>query len=633
VSPLWGVKVIFTVKGWALIAVTAGALINAYVVDKNTKKELSEVEKQLISTQNFLSELTQNDVFLQEELVASNTELNRRMLQLATLLEIAKELMVTRSPKGILERISVTVNRLIPSEGVVIRILSKDESYLNIESYVGLPEEYVERGKSIPLDSSPFAKVIKENKPLAGVGDYGADAFCSEATGAEGVTFHLSVPIVVHGKAAGVLSVYTPNLYDRTSDDIQLLTILAAFASSALESAKLYEELGLAYHELSSLKDYNESILESITLGLAVVNRDLTINTWNPGMEDITGIRRPDAVGRSCFQVPAFHEDAGFRDLLRETLEEGVTCELNNLRYVTPDGRERIVSCRACPLMSLGEASRCEESFSFASGLRQPLGAVIIVQDVTATVTLEEQLRWAERMRVVGEFSAGIAHEINNPIGIISACAEHLARKLEREKEVPDDYLKSLKVIEEEATRCSSIIKNLTVFARRQEFNLKAIDVGYVIQGVLELVRPQAKQSGVTIKFDDMRGEESGLLVLADEAQIRQVFLNLALNAIQSMADGGLLRVDIVPEPQNGTHENVKICFTDTGCGIAEEDLKKVFTPFFTTRSSGIGLGLAVSHGIIQSHSGTLTVHSKEGQGSSFAVSLPWYYATTHVTP
>ncbi len=618
----------FEVKGWVLIAITAGALIYTYVLTRNSKKKLSEARKQLLSMQNFVSELARNDVVLQRELVASNTELNRRMLQFATVLEISKELMVTRSPKEILDLIPVTVSRLLPCQGVAIRILNKDESRLDLGSYIGLSKEYVEKAESIALDSSPFVQVIKENKPLAGVGDYDRGASSTEGAESEGVTFHLSVPIVVQGKVTGVLSVYTPNLYDRTSDDIQLLTILAAFASAALESAKLYEELGLAYQELSGLKDYNESILESVTLGLAVINRDLTIWTWNPGMENITGILKEEAVGRSYFQTLPFHEDARFQDLLRRTLEEGVTSELSELRCVAFDGQERVISCKACPLISLGRTKEDEEGSSGALSQGKPQGAIIVVQDITTTVNMEEQLRWAERMKVVGEFSAGIAHEINNPIGIISACAEHLGRKLEREKETPNEYLRSLKIIEEEAARCSAIIKNLTVFSRRQEFNLKPTDIGYVVQGVLEAERPQAEQTGVRVEFNDVSGHEDRLFVLADEAQIRQVFLNLTINAMQAMPDGGLLKVDISSEPQNGTPEEVKVCFTDTGCGIQEEDLKKVFMPFFTTRSSGIGLGLAVSHGIIQSHGGSLTVHSKEGQGSSFTVSFPCYRYT-----
>lgn len=620
-----------TLKDGALIAVTAGALIYTYAVNRSAKKKLSETRKQLLSMQDFADLLTQNDIALQKELVESNAELNRRMLQLATLLEIAKELMVTRSPRVILNRIPIIAGRLMPSKAAAIRILSKDGSSLNLRSHLGLPTEYVKKNKSVPLDTSLFAQVIRESKSVAGLGDFEASGSCWETANSEEVIFHLFVPIVVQGEVTGVLSVYTSKLYDRTSDDIQLLTILAAFASAALENARLYEELDLAYDELSSLKDYNENILESVTIGLAVVNRDLTITTWNTGMEDITGIPREAAIGHNYFQVLPFHREAGFGDLLREVLKDGVTRELRKLRYTTPDERERVVFSRACPLMSLGEKSEGEESNpAGASGLRQPLGAVVVMEDVTVTVSLEEQLRWAERMKVVGEFSAGIAHEINNPIGIISACAEHLARKLEKESELSHDYLKPLKAIEEEAARCSSIIKNLTVFSRRKEFNLKSTDIGYVVLAALEAVKPQAEQSGVIIEFSDRREGRDGFCVLADEAQLRQVFLNLALNAIQAMPEGGLLQVRITPGMTSATHETIEIDFRDTGCGIAKEDLEKVFTPFFTTRSSGIGLGLAVSHGIIQGHGGALTVHSKEGQGSSFVVSLP---ALRHATP
>ena len=119
-------------------------------------------------------------------------------------------------------------------------------------------------------------------------------------------------------------------------------------------------------------------------------------------------------------------------------------------------------------------------------------------------------------------------------------------------------------------------------------------------------MRPKAEQSGVTIEFNDEGDREGGLWVAADEAQIRQVFLNLALNAIQAMPDGGLLKVDVFSESKSRTHEDVKIRFADTGYGIAGDDLDKVFTPFFTTK------GLGLSHGIVQSHGGTLTMHNKE---------------------
>ncbi|MEW6228289.1 MAG: ATP-binding protein, partial [Bacillota bacterium] len=388
---------------------------------------------------------------------------------------------------------------------------------------------------------------------------------------------------------------------------------LAAYASAALENAELYADLGRANRELSALKEYNENILESITIGLAAVGKDLVITTWNRGMEAITGIARENAVGRRYLEVFPAQGEAGFGDVLHRVLEEGEILELDDIRQKAPDGREYVVSCRACPLVS-GESSGAQQG--------AVLGAIIVTEDVTVRVSLGERLRRAERLKVVGEFAAGVAHEINNPIGIISACAEHLADKIAKAVEPPDEYLKPLKAIEEEAARCSSIIRNLTVFSRHQELHLKATDVCRLVRDTLYLVESQAEESGVAIEVDEGRAQDVPA-VQADEAQLKQVFLNLAVNAVQAMPEGGILRVRVDHERRARGAGHVVVRFADTGCGIPRENMDKIFTPFFTTRSSGVGLGLAVSHGIVEAHGGTISVESKEGEGSTFTVRLP----------
>ena len=619
----------FTATGWLLIAIMTGALIYLYIAGRDNKKKLAETKAKLVSMKSFLDELTKNDIELQRELIASNTELNRRIFQLSTLLEAAKELLVVRDPKDLLDRIPLVIKSLIPSQGVGIRTLNEDKTCLVLVSYVGLPREYVENNKCVPIDSSPFSQIIKEDRSLSGLSDCEMPGFSRESAGFDKLTFILSMPIIVKAKITGVLDVYTPNLYDRTSEDIQLLTILAAYASTALENAKLYEELGSAYYELSMLKEYNESILESVTLGLAAINICFTVTTWNPGMESITGIPREAAIGHKCFELLKFHEEPDISDLLIKVFEDGRTYDFNKLKYTTPNGRDRIVSLRACPLILPDKGSRDKEDFPYVPSPGKHSGAIIVMQDITSTIRLEEQLRWAEKMKAVGEFSAGIAHEINNPIGIISACAEHLGKKLEKRR-LPDDFLRLLGVIEEEAERCSSIITNLMVFSRRRELNLEITDIGHVVLEVVKILQAQAMESKVSLSSNYKEDETTKFLVLADKAQIRQVFINLALNAIQAMPGGGSLKIDISCQPEIKTCNNIKIRFTDTGHGISEEDLKKIFIPFFTTRSGGVGLGLAVSHGIVKGHGGTLTVRSKEGVGTSFIVNLPYYNATAY---
>jgi len=671
----------------ALAAMAAGALAFAYLERRAARRRIAEAREQLASMREFVSGLAENDLALQKELVAANAELNRRVLQLASLFEVGKELMSIRRPDEVLDRIAVIASRLVPSQGCAIRILSRDRSHLVLKAHHGLSPEFVEKSGSVPVDTSSLGQVVRLGKPLAGVDGAGEASTYFEDMGREGMTFALSVPLAVRGEVTGVLTVYTPSIHERTRDEIRFLTILAAYASAALENAELYADLGQANRELSALKEYNESIIESLTIGLAVVDKDLVITTWNSGMQAITGIPAEQALGRKYFEVLPEQAEAGLGDVLREVLEEGETLESDEMRQHAPDGREYVISCRVCPLVSAqdrqpsegqqeagGQGQDGDGSPGMAAGAGDVVtGAIIVAEDVTVRVSLGERLRHAERMKVVGEFAAGIAHEINNPIGIISACAEHLADKIAKTIDPPNEYLKPLRAIEEEAARCSSIIKNLTVFSRHQEMHLRPTDVRRVVEDTLYLVERQAAAAGVRIEVEgkveggERRGKAGGEgatpkgeggrpgeertdagtaeapgaglpPVLADEAQLKQVFLNLAVNAIQAMPDGGVLRVRLgVDRRRRGTGRcpgrragasgrgggYVWVEFADTGLGIPRENLAKIFTPFFTTRSTGVGLGLAVSHGIVEAHGGTISVESKEGEGSTFTVRLP----------
>ncbi|MEW6104936.1 MAG: ATP-binding protein [Bacillota bacterium] len=661
----------------ALAAMAAGALAFAYLERRAARRRIAEAQKQLASMREFVSGLAENDLALQKELVAANAELNRRVLQLASLFEVGKELMSIRRSDEVLDRIAVIASRLVPSQGCAIRILSRDRSHLVLKAHHGLSPEFVEKSGSVPVDTSSLGQVVRLGKPLAGVDGAGEASTYFEDMGREGMTFALSVPLAVRGEVTGVLTVYTPRIHERTRDEIRFLTILAAYASAALENAELYADLGQANRELSALKEHNESIIESLTIGLAVVDRDLVITTWNSGMQAITGIPAEQALGRKYFEVLPEQAEAGLAEILREVLEEGETLESDEMRQRAPDGREYVISCRVCPLVSAQDRQPSEGQQEAGDGAASAgdtvTGAIIVAEDVTVRVSLGERLRRAERLKVVGEFAAGIAHEINNPIGIISACAEHLADKIAKAIDSPNEYLKPLRAIEEEAARCSAIIKNLTVFSRHQEMHLRPTDVRRVVEDTLYLVERQAAAAGVRIEVEGEieGGERSGKVegegsrpkgegarpgeeradagaaeapgaglppVLADEAQLKQVFLNLAVNAIQAMPDGGVLRVRLgVDWRRRGTGRcpgrsagatgrgggYVWVEFADTGCGIPRENLAKIFTPFFTTRTTGVGLGLAVSHGIVEAHGGTISVESKEGEGSTFTVRLP----------
>jgi signal transduction histidine kinase len=227
-----------------------------------------------------------------------------------------------------------------------------------------------------------------------------------------------------------------------------------------------------------------------------------------------------------------------------------------------------------------------------------------------------EQLVHAEKLASLGQLSASIAHEINNPLAGILTYTKLLAKKISGdslEKGAALDYLSKM---ESEVGRCSRIIRNLLDFSRQTQPTLKLVDINQVIEQVLAMVGHQAQLQNV-----DVVRELSPSLpkVMADFDKLQQVFTNLTLNAIQAMSGGG--KLTLRTSAANG---QVRIDVEDTGCGISKENLSKLFTPFFTTKEkgSGVGLGLAVVRGIIERHKGEIRVQSEVGKGTTFSVYL-----------
>jgi signal transduction histidine kinase len=228
----------------------------------------------------------------------------------------------------------------------------------------------------------------------------------------------------------------------------------------------------------------------------------------------------------------------------------------------------------------------------------------------------QEQLVHAEKLASLGQLAASIAHEINNPLAGVLTYTKLLAKKISGdtlEKGAALDYLSKM---ESEVGRCSRIIRNLLDFSRQSEPTLRLVDVNQVIEQVLAMVGHQAQLQNV-----DVVRELSPSLpkVTADSDKLQQVFTNLTLNAIQAMSGGGRLTLRT-----SVANSQVRIDVQDTGCGISKENLSKLFTPFFTTKEkgSGVGLGLAVVRGIIERHKGEVKVQSEVGKGTTFSVCL-----------
>jgi len=275
---------------------------------------------------------------------------------------------------------------------------------------------------------------------------------------------------------------------------------------------------------------------------------------------------------------------------------------LYKFRLGTPTGESRVVNVAIAPLVT--------KDFSV-------IGRLIIMDDITERVELEAQLSQADKLSSIGLLAAGVAHEVNTPLAVISSYAQMLSKQLQ------GDASKGalLEKITRQTFRASEIVNNLLNFSRTSGTEFTAIDINKIISDTLALLDHQFKVT--KIKVLDERGQQIPL-INGNAGRLQQVFLNLFLNAKDAMSNGGTLRIATT----NG--DSVGVMVSDTGTGIAQEHIHRIYDPFFTTKTTpregqprGTGLGLSVTYGIIQEHAGKIRVESRRGQGTTFYLDFP----------
>jgi signal transduction histidine kinase len=321
-------------------------------------------------------------------------------------------------------------------------------------------------------------------------------------------------------------------------------------------------------------------------------------------------VRRDEAIGARVEDL--FAED--FAETLEQVLGNN-SWELAALRHVyklhtaTRAGHSLILNVAFAPLR------RTEIS--------PHTGALVVLEDVTSRVRLEEQLQQREKLSSIGLLAAGVAHEINTPLTGVSSYTQMLLGMIAE----TDPKHKLLEKIHRQTERATGIVNNLLNFSRTgtlTEFN--EVDVNHVLDDTLQLLEPQLRQSRIEIvrRYDAMLPTAYG-----NSGKLQQVFTNLILNARDAIPDGGQITLSTATDDG----ESINIYVADTGIGIAPENVARIYDPFFTTKGvgQGTGLGLAVSYGIVQEHSGHITVQSAPGRGTTFRITLPTVQGREHL--
>jgi PAS domain S-box-containing protein len=383
-----------------------------------------------------------------------------------------------------------------------------------------------------------------------------------------------------------------------TSEDVELLETLAGYLGIAIQNARLYASLQEKVAEYERLKDFNENIVESINVGVLAVDLADRIESWNSQMEVMYALPRWQALTRSLGEVfPA----AFVEEFYRVRQNPGIH-NLYKFRLGTPTGESRVVNVAIAPLV--------RKDF-------QVIGRLIIMDDITERIELEAQLSQADKLSSIGLLAAGVAHEVNTPLAVISSYAQMLSKQLQGD--APKGAL--LEKITRQTFRASEIVNNLLNFSRTSGTEFTAVDVNKIISDTLALLDHQFKV--MRIKVQDERSAQVPL-INGNAGRLQQVFLNLFLNAKDAMSNGGTLRIATA----NG--ESVSVMVSDTGTGIAQEHIQRIYDPFFTTKTApregqprGTGLGLSVTYGIIQEHAGKIRVESRHGEGTTFYLDFP----------
>jgi two-component system, NtrC family, sensor kinase len=413
------------------------------------------------------------------------------------------------------------------------------------------------------------------------------------------------VPLVQEGECVGLLEVESAAGRAPAAILDVLADVLAPFVASAELSADLAHEVAVQSREIDEQRRFISLIIDSLPVGLYVVDREYRIQVWNRKRETGTqGMRRDEVVGRSVFEVLSRQERNALRAAFDRVFDTGAIVEEDF--EVGMGGEQRVYRITRIPMRLEGDAIT---------------HVITVGEDVTEERLTQHRILQSEKLAAIGHLAAGVMHEINNPLATIGACVAAMEGRL---ADLPSpaqtairDYLQ---IVDKELERCTEIVSGLLDFSRPKGKAKQTVQLNAVVEDALFLLKHHKAfgQLAVTRELDP--GVPA---TVANAEQLIQVLMALLLNAVDAMEGGGRLTVRTGRSRVRPDELYVEVA--DTGVGIPRAQLSQIFEPFFTTKppGRGTGLGLSISYGIVKEHGGRIEVDSQPGHGSVFRVMLP----------
>ena len=352
-----------------------------------------------------------------------------------------------------------------------------------------------------------------------------------------------------------------------------------------------------------AMRSLFDGLLKNMNGGVFAIDKDMKIQFFSKAAEWITGYSREEVLGKNCaevFKATVCKDGCPFEKVIKQ----GIPVKKMSMVIMGKYGSQIAISRTA---------------FRLEDNKGKTTGMAAVFRDTTELQNLREQLLQSEKMAVMGQLAAGVAHEINNPINGIITYIRLLLKKLDENKVDPETWKRNLELVERETRRIGRLVKNLLNFSRKTEPEFRSVSLKNLIEESLPLLHDQflIKNVQLTKKYANTIPE-----ILGDPNQLQQVILNLILNAVQAVEDQGRVSITLSAEGKSFVHLDI----WDNGVGIPKEDLEKLFDPFFTTKTgkqAGVGLGLSIVKKIVTAHNGRIRIQSEIDKGTAVSIRFP----------
>ncbi|MGZ3534722.1 MAG: GAF domain-containing protein [Thermodesulfobacteriota bacterium] len=566
-----------------------------------------------------------------------NEKANFHAKEINALLEISKAIASGLYLEDVLRLIVTVTANLMDSKICSLWILDEKDQKLNLKATQSISEEYLKE-RSLAIGEGVVGHVALSNQSMA-IPNVLEEPLYKEKELAkkEGLVSMLSVPMCIKDRVIGVINCYTSYPHSFSKSEEEILATVANQAALCIENSGLMETLDIQEILRLVLEGVTKNIgFDRARLYLINEKKNLLECKMAVGIDEdrIKGITLPldpedSVVGRSIFEkqpfiIPDASTDPRVNPILKEKFNLHSLLVIPLLakekalgaiaadfvdpsKNITKEALESVMVFAQQAGLAIHNAFMYEELKTFSRQMEEK------IQRTTADLRkTEAQLIRSEKLAALGQLAAGIAHEIRNPLTSINILIHSLTENFPPE----DSHREDLKVIEEEIDRINEILDRFLRFAKPAPPLLERTEVASIFEETLQLIRPRMEKQRVQVQKEF----EVLPIILMDREQIKQVALNLLLNAVQAMPRGGTL---MLRGENSKDGQWIKISIRDSGIGIPDEDMNRLFDPFFSTREGGIGLGLSIAHRIIDQHHGKIEVESALGKGTLFTLWLP----------